>query len=81
MWLEETRDTITVPASFMIRILASLNSIRNQPQQHGTPPLPAQLPSRRRAASSSDDNDSTDGEVQVPLHLNDAFDDRGYDSE
>ena len=26
--LEETRDTITVPASFMLRMLASLNHIR-----------------------------------------------------
>ena len=26
--LEETRDTITVPASLMIRMLASLNQIR-----------------------------------------------------
>ena len=26
--LEETRDTITVPASFMLRMLASLNNIR-----------------------------------------------------
>ncbi|XP_052244031.1 DDB1- and CUL4-associated factor 6-like isoform X1 [Dreissena polymorpha] len=27
--LEETRDTITVPASFMLRVLASINSIRS----------------------------------------------------
>uniref|UniRef100_K1QCQ6 Nuclear receptor interaction protein n=1 Tax=Magallana gigas TaxID=29159 RepID=K1QCQ6_MAGGI len=26
--LEETRDTITVPAAFMLRVLASLNQIR-----------------------------------------------------
>ena len=26
--LEETRDTITVPASFMLRMLASLNHLR-----------------------------------------------------
>ena len=26
--LEETRDTITVPASFMIRMLASFNHLR-----------------------------------------------------
>lgn len=26
--LEETKDTITVPASFMIRMLACLNQIR-----------------------------------------------------
>lgn len=26
--LEETRDTITVPATFMIRMLASLNQLR-----------------------------------------------------
>jgi len=34
--LEETRDTITVPASLMIRMLASLNQIRrgqNNPGQ------------------------------------------------
>ncbi len=28
LMLEETRDTITVPASLMIRMLASLNQIR-----------------------------------------------------
>ena len=28
--LEETRDTITVPASFMIRMLASLSSRRGE---------------------------------------------------
>lgn len=28
MMLEETRDTITVPAAFMLRVLASLNQIR-----------------------------------------------------
>ena len=27
--LEETRDTITVPAAFMLRVLASLNHIRS----------------------------------------------------
>jgi len=27
--LEETRDTITVPASFMLRVLASINRIRS----------------------------------------------------
>ena len=31
--LEETRDTITVPASLMIRMLASLNQIRRGEQQ------------------------------------------------
>jgi nuclear receptor interaction protein len=30
--LEETRDTITVPASFMLRMLASLNNIRTGEQ-------------------------------------------------
>ena len=35
--LEETRDTITVPASLMIRMLASLNQIRRgEQQQHHT---------------------------------------------
>ena len=28
--LEETRDTITVPASYMIRMLASLSHLRRQ---------------------------------------------------
>lgn len=28
--LEETRDTITVPASFMIRMLACLHSLRSR---------------------------------------------------
>lgn len=27
--LEETRDTITVPAAFMLRVLASLNQLRS----------------------------------------------------
>jgi len=27
--LEETRDTITVPASFMLRVLASINNIQS----------------------------------------------------
>lgn len=27
--LDETRDTITVPAAFMLRVLASLNQIRS----------------------------------------------------
>lgn len=44
--LEETRDTITVPAAFMLRVLASINSIRsgrraaernNQDNQEGSP--------------------------------------------
>lgn len=30
LMLEETRDTITVPASFMIRMLACLHSLRNR---------------------------------------------------
>ena len=34
--LEETRDTITVPASRMIRMLASLNQIRRGEQQHSS---------------------------------------------
>ena len=35
--LEETRDTITVPASLMIRMLASLNQIRRgEQQQHSS---------------------------------------------
>uniref|UniRef100_A0A4W2E1P6 DDB1- and CUL4-associated factor 6 n=1 Tax=Bos indicus x Bos taurus TaxID=30522 RepID=A0A4W2E1P6_BOBOX len=32
LMLEETRNTITVPASFMLRMLASLNHIRADPQ-------------------------------------------------
>lgn len=35
LMLEETRNTITVPASFMLRMLASLNHIRaGEPCQH-----------------------------------------------
>ena len=34
--LEETRDTITVPASLMIRMLASLNQIRRGNNQLGS---------------------------------------------
>lgn len=29
--LEETKDTITVPAAFMIRMLACIHSIRQRP--------------------------------------------------
>lgn len=32
--LEETRNTITVPASFMLRMLASLNHIRSGTHTH-----------------------------------------------
>lgn len=36
--LEETRDTITVPAAFMIRMLACLNEIRRSgPRNQRTP--------------------------------------------
>lgn len=34
--LEETRNTITVPASFMLRMLASLNHIRAGKNCQGT---------------------------------------------
>lgn len=34
--LEETRNTITVPASFMLRMLASLNHIRAGKNSHCT---------------------------------------------
>lgn len=30
MMLEETKDTITVPAAFMIRMLACIHSLRNR---------------------------------------------------
>lgn len=41
--LEETKDTITVPAAFMIRMLACIHSLRNrrgtsQPQPSTSPP-------------------------------------------
>ena len=42
--LEETRDTITVPASLMIRMLASLNQIRRGEQP--APYLQAQWPAQ-----------------------------------
>ena len=37
--LEETRDTITVPASLMIRMLASLNQIRRGNQFNQQKPV------------------------------------------
>lgn len=44
--LEETKDTITVPAAFMIRMLACIHSLRNRrgPQQHQAPPTPTTAP-------------------------------------
>lgn len=42
--LEETRDTITVPAAFMIRMLACLNQIRRGGRNR----------SRRRDSNSED---------------------------
>lgn len=37
--LEETKDTITVPAAFMIRMLACIHSLRNRrPGNNGNPP-------------------------------------------
>ena len=44
--LEETRDTITVPASFMLRMLASLNHVRASA-------------AGRRGQGNSPDDDST----------------------
>ena len=45
--LEETRDTITVPASFMLRMLASLNHMRTVSQA---------AHQENRDSSSSDDD-------------------------
>lgn len=38
--LEETRDTITVPAAFMIRMLACLNEIRRGGPRRARVPEP-----------------------------------------
>lgn len=43
--LEETRNTITVPASFMLRMLASLNHIRAGENWHALLRLPLGLES------------------------------------
>lgn len=48
--LEETRDTITVPAAFMIRMLACLNQIRRTGSLQR---------SRRREDQDSDSNANT----------------------
>lgn len=45
MMLEETKDTITVPAAFMIRMLACIHSLRN----------------RTRPGSASGNNSSASG--------------------
>lgn len=37
--LEETKDTITVPAAFMIRMLACIHSLRNRRAPATNPPL------------------------------------------
>lgn len=38
LMLEETRDTITIPPSFMLRMLASLNHLRTDPRSTGEGP-------------------------------------------
>ncbi|KAA0192916.1 hypothetical protein HAZT_HAZT002738 [Hyalella azteca] len=47
--LEETRDTVTVPAAFMIRVLTSLNQMRRAPRDE---------PPARELVSDNDDDDS-----------------------
>ncbi|XP_045584679.1 DDB1- and CUL4-associated factor 6 isoform X2 [Procambarus clarkii] len=54
--LEETRDTITVPATFMIRMLASLNQIRR-----GTS-LAERWRNRRQARRQGEEDQSNSGE-------------------
>ena len=40
--LEETKDTITVPAAFMIRMLACIHSLRNRRSSVNRMRLPAE---------------------------------------
>ncbi|CAG05828.1 unnamed protein product, partial [Tetraodon nigroviridis] len=50
LMLEETRNTITVPASFMLRMLASLNHVRSGTSTHGSAPSYFPVNTRRSDA-------------------------------
>ena len=54
--LEETRDTITVPATLMIRMLASLNQIRRAGRL-----IPRVLERRREREEQESQNEATQG--------------------
>merc|ERR1712241_1275910 len=58
--LEETRDTITVPATLMIRMLASLNQIRRAGR------LIPRVLERRREREVRENDDSGPEAMQVP---------------
>lgn len=54
--LEETKDTITVPAAFMIRMLACIHSLRNR--QGGNGNNNGENDNRSRSNSNNNVNDS-----------------------
>ena len=54
--LEETRDTITVPATLMIRMLASLNQIRRAGRL-----IPRVLERRREREEQESQNEANQG--------------------
>lgn len=50
--LEETKDTITVPAAFMIRMLACIHSLRTRRNGAPNPADNTDAPADRRSSSS-----------------------------
>lgn len=68
--LEETKDTITVPAAFMIRMLACIHSLRNRrptvrgsPDGDGATSGPNDGDAQRGSSNSRRDNDDGDNEI------------------
>jgi nuclear receptor interaction protein len=61
--LEETRDTITVPAAFMIRMLTCLNNIRrdNTTTDPSATSAPDAAPAAGSSQSSPENSPSGDG--------------------
>lgn len=74
--LEETKDTITVPAAFMIRMLACIHSLRNRRTNVRNAPEPEAIDAN---PSQNDERmpERNDGDAQqVPLAFNDSSNSR-----
>lgn len=55
--LEQTKDTITVPAAFMIRMLACIHSLRNRERAGATTAAAANLNQNGNSTDASSQED------------------------
>lgn len=69
--LEQTKDTITVPAAFMIRMLACIHSLRNRERNNTNAGQPASTANSQNNTSNNTTGDNNDSNNNNNNNTND----------